>query len=120
LSDAVEQGPGFLTDRARVHADRLHGGHGHRIEGAGAKAQSNIPVMLDAFGQGSATFDEVTNLLRFNHVPGGSNVLWMDGHVTFVRWGTFPLRDDPDNFVNGTINYSSQVTNWMSLLGGAG
>jgi prepilin-type processing-associated H-X9-DG protein len=76
--------------------------------------------MLDAFGQGSATFDEVTNLLRFNHVPGGSNVLWMDGHVTFVRWGTFPLRDDPDNFVNGTINYSSQVTNWMSLLGGAG
>jgi len=23
---------------------------------------------------------------RFNHVPGGSNVLYMDGHVEFVRY----------------------------------
>lgn len=87
---------------------------------AGAKAQSGVPIMMDAFGQGAASLDEVTNLLRFNHVPGGSNVLWMDGHVTFVKWGTFPLRDDEDVFVNGTINYSSQVANWMMLLGGHG
>lgn len=24
--------------------------------------------------------------LRFNHLPGGSNVLYMDGHVAFVRF----------------------------------
>jgi len=23
---------------------------------------------------------------QFNHVPGGSNVLYMDGHVEFVRF----------------------------------
>jgi len=24
----------------------------------------------------------------FNHVPGGSNVLYMDGHVEFIRYPT--------------------------------
>jgi len=24
----------------------------------------------------------------FNHIPGGSNVLYMDGHVEFVKLGT--------------------------------
>ena len=23
----------------------------------------------------------------FNHVPGGGNVLYLDGHVTFIRYG---------------------------------
>jgi prepilin-type processing-associated H-X9-DG protein len=29
---------------------------------------------------------------NFTHVPGGSNVLYMDGHVEFVRYpGTYPV-----------------------------
>ena len=31
-------------------------------------------------------------MARFNHVPGGSNVLWMDGHVEFQRYRkNFPI-----------------------------
>ncbi len=49
---------------------------------ATALAQSELPVM----------FDEVTGIAsNFNHVPGGSNVLYMDGHVEFLRYpSTFP------------------------------
>jgi len=44
---------------------------------AGARAQSNIWTMHDA----------VSPLVEnFNHVPGGANVLYMDGHVEFVRY----------------------------------
>ena len=50
---------------------------------AGAKAQSEIPVMWDYFG---------TDAADSNHVPGGSNVLFMDGHVKFMRYpGDFPV-----------------------------
>ncbi|HPU97381.1 MAG TPA: DUF1559 domain-containing protein [Candidatus Hydrogenedentes bacterium] len=42
-----------------------------------AMAQSNMPIFWDI------VCDEPTH---FNHVPGGSNILFMDGHVEFVRW----------------------------------
>jgi len=45
--------------------------------GASATAQSNVWVMFDAVS---------TNVKYFNHVPGGSNVLYMDGHVEFLRY----------------------------------
>jgi prepilin-type N-terminal cleavage/methylation domain-containing protein/prepilin-type processing-associated H-X9-DG protein len=52
---------------------------------AGASsAQSELPVLWDQAGTDglySQQFD-----LRFNHVPGGSNILYMDGHVGFVRY----------------------------------
>jgi len=47
--------------------------------GAGAEAQSAIPVMMDMIGTGTAVAD-------FNHVPGGCNVLYMDGHVQFIKY----------------------------------
>ncbi len=54
--------------------------------GGSAKAQSVITVMYDAIAADSA---------NFNHIPGGSNVLYMDGHATFVKYagvdGDFPL-----------------------------
>jgi prepilin-type processing-associated H-X9-DG protein len=50
---------------------------------AGAKSQSSVFVMYDNVSQTSA---------QFNHVPGGSNVLYMDGHVEFVKYpGPPPL-----------------------------
>jgi prepilin-type N-terminal cleavage/methylation domain-containing protein/prepilin-type processing-associated H-X9-DG protein len=54
-----------------------------------ASAQSAIPVMLDAVAY---TPGETDRIARFNHVPGGCNVLFMDGHVEFVKYpGKFPV-----------------------------
>jgi prepilin-type N-terminal cleavage/methylation domain-containing protein/prepilin-type processing-associated H-X9-DG protein len=48
-----------------------------------AKAESEIVVMLDGIGGVAA---------NFNHVPGGGNVLYMDGHVEFIKYpGEFPI-----------------------------
>ncbi|MCP4639573.1 MAG: DUF1559 domain-containing protein [bacterium] len=50
---------------------------------ATSMAQSELAVMWDYVGQ---------NVDEYNHVPGGSNVLYMDGHVTFIRYpGEFPI-----------------------------
>jgi prepilin-type N-terminal cleavage/methylation domain-containing protein/prepilin-type processing-associated H-X9-DG protein len=50
---------------------------------ASAKSQSSVFVMYDNVAQSAS---------QFNHVPGGSNVLYMDGHVSFVKYpGTPPL-----------------------------
>jgi len=44
---------------------------------ASALAQSEVWVMSDSFG---------VDVAQYNHVPGGSNVLYMDGHVEFVKY----------------------------------
>jgi len=44
---------------------------------ASAQAQSELAIMWDVTG---------TDVSIFNHVPGGSNVLYMDGHVEFLRY----------------------------------
>ena len=50
---------------------------------ASAKAQSEVVVMLDS---PSASVDE------FSHVPAGGNVLYLDGHVEFIKYpGNFPM-----------------------------
>ncbi len=62
---------------------------------AGARAQSNIVVMYDAWGGDGtdAWWTTQPTVLQFNHIPGGSNVLFMDGHVEFQRYteNEFPL-----------------------------
>ncbi len=56
-----------------------------------ARATSTIPVMWDTFGSGEFSDNEDGGVV-FNHIPGGSNVLYMDGHVRFVRFpGGFPI-----------------------------
>ena len=45
--------------------------------GASAKSQSIVPVMYDY---------PSTLVTQYNHVPGGGNVLYMDGHVEFVKY----------------------------------
>jgi prepilin-type N-terminal cleavage/methylation domain-containing protein/prepilin-type processing-associated H-X9-DG protein len=50
---------------------------------AAATAQSSIAIMSDIVS---------TVATDFNHVPGGSNVLYMDGHVAFARYpSSFPV-----------------------------
>ena len=46
---------------------------------ASAQAQSELFIMFDLIGTGEGVDS-------FNHVPGGCNVLYMDGHVEFVRY----------------------------------
>ena len=50
---------------------------------ASAQAQSELPVLWD---------DVNTNTASFNHIPGGCNVLYMDGHVDFLKYpSTYPV-----------------------------
>ena len=44
-----------------------------------AHAQSVIYIMFDTLGAGA-------NLGYFNHIPGGCNVLYLDGHVAFCKY----------------------------------
>jgi len=46
---------------------------------ASAKAQSQVFIMLDNVS---------TEVERFNHVPGGANILYLDGHVEYARYNT--------------------------------
>ncbi len=88
-----------------------------------AQAQSTLPVMLDAWGaavswmeafSGGAVSDRPVS--RFNHIPGGANVLFMDGHVEFIRYPQkYPIRDHPR-----TTSIGSTLSFWMSIAGGMG
>lgn len=52
---------------------------------ASAMAQSTLPVIWDTIS--STTSEDA----QFNHLPGGANTLYMDGHVSFNRYpGAFP------------------------------
>ena len=57
--------------------------------GASAMAQSTLPIMLDQVA---------TDATEFNHIPGGSNVLFMDGHVEFQRY-----EEKGEQFCNGLV-----------------
>jgi prepilin-type N-terminal cleavage/methylation domain-containing protein/prepilin-type processing-associated H-X9-DG protein len=81
-----------------------------------AKAQSEVIVMYDmAMGSsgtlynGSCTPAEHVGSVSadmFNHLPGGSNILYMDGHVAFVR---YPQAADSADWVltENTLAHSS-------------
>jgi prepilin-type N-terminal cleavage/methylation domain-containing protein/prepilin-type processing-associated H-X9-DG protein len=47
----------------------------------GAQAQSTVYIMFDTIAD---------NVALFNHVPGGSNVLFLDGHVDFIKFREAP------------------------------
>jgi len=53
---------------------------------ANNKAASEIPVMWDHLTR---------EIISFAHLPGGINVLYMDGHVDFLRYPSkFPATED--------------------------
>ena len=58
---------------------------------ASTVAQSDLPVMWDDICGGGST-------LFMNHIPGGCNVLYMDGHAQFQRYaGDWMASDFPIN-----------------------
>lgn len=86
--------------------------------GASAESQSTLPVMIDAWGTGKKVSNAIDDNMAaaigsFNHVPGGSNVLYMDGHVEFLKYqgtgGKFPV-------VTYGAPYSSKIQGWSSHM----
>jgi len=59
-----------------------------------AKGQSEMPVLWDNSNA------EPGYVLTFNHVPGGSNVLFMDGHVAFDKYPSSTYGPTSQNWVN--------------------
>lgn len=65
---------------------------------ASASAQSEITVLFDAWSTGSQGTVRVGRInppstLNFNHLPGGSNVLYLDGHVEYVKYNSgYPVQ----------------------------
>lgn len=77
---------------------------------ASSTAQSQLAVMWDQIAgifdpAGGSSADEVArDVARFNHIPGGSNVLFMDGHVEFMKYlgsweGRFPVTEGAMAFI---------------------
>jgi prepilin-type N-terminal cleavage/methylation domain-containing protein/prepilin-type processing-associated H-X9-DG protein len=62
--------------------------------GNASQAQSGVPVMWDTFGNPTSSASTAGGAV-FNHIPGGCNVLYMDGHVGFSKFpGDFPIVKD--------------------------
>ena len=61
--------------------------------GRSALAQSDLHVMWDNVS---------TDAAGFNHVPGGANVLYLDGHVEYVRYNEkAPVHSGYAHFMRG-------------------
>jgi prepilin-type N-terminal cleavage/methylation domain-containing protein/prepilin-type processing-associated H-X9-DG protein len=89
---------------------------------SGTTGQSTIPVMWDAWAASFGEFPGAPGVggleggqQNFNHLPGGSNVLFMDGHVEFIRFKSeFPVTNE----WNGEQN--DWITARFSTRGGTG
>ena len=91
---------------------------------AGAQAQSTIALMWDVIA--AQTPDNnyqgghpnlMRTALNFNHVPGGSNVLYADGHVEFLK---YPGKSS-DGVIQGKFPVSTDLENvWQNMSSGAG
>lgn len=90
--------------------------------GAAAIAQSEIFVMFDTWANTDniamdAGLPVPPAVAFYNHVPGGSNVLYMDGHVEFVRYNSKPPMLSVAQHPDALANRTSFVT---FLMGGFG
>lgn len=75
-----------------------------------SSAQSDIVVSYDE----SIAYNGDLGEMRFNHVPGGANILYMDGHVEFARVRSEGGRVWP---VNQFVGRQLDTTNkWASKL----
>ncbi len=75
-----------------------------------AIAQSELPVMLDSYGGEALSVlgQDFPAISAFNHIPGGVNVLYLDGHVGFLRYNSeYPAM----NSDVGT--YGENVSSWL-------
>ncbi len=64
--------------------------------GAASQAQSEIAVVWDVVS--------AMNYRHFNHIPGGANVLFMDGHVEFLKYNGPDGNRFPSNQVGADVH----------------
>jgi prepilin-type processing-associated H-X9-DG protein len=77
-----------------------------------AKAQSAVPILWDSWA-GKSDFFNMNIVEQYNHVPGGANVLYMDGHAEFIKYGSkFPVANSP------TGTYGDHLDQWMGIVAG--
>ncbi|MBI2424778.1 MAG: DUF1559 domain-containing protein [Candidatus Hydrogenedentes bacterium] len=81
-----------------------------------AKAQSTITIMMDSWASSGFFASVGTSAVPlFNHVPGGSNVLFMDGHAAFLKYPSeYPIKNSGDGTYGANFDWA------MSLAGGTG
>jgi len=71
---------------------------------AGSKGQSDIAIYWDSIV--TAEYEEevgARSRVSYNHIPGGGNVLYMDGHVEFLKYergGKFPMNEGFASFLH--------------------
>lgn len=66
---------------------------------AGNRAQSEMAVMWDHIEMGLPYLAD--RILRYNHLPGGVNALYMDGHVEWVQYPAERHPCTPFNAIGG-------------------
>ena len=87
-----DAGPDTVIYRTREGVERFMITDVYNPAGS-ALGQSSIPVVWDNITNpvGLATSANNPGITAFNHVPGGANVLFMDGHVEFLKYSSgFP------------------------------
>jgi prepilin-type N-terminal cleavage/methylation domain-containing protein/prepilin-type processing-associated H-X9-DG protein len=84
----------------------------------GAMAQSEVPLMFDTVSGGSFNPD---GLYKFNHIPGGANVLYLDGHVALVKkWSAGDVVIQPGQLDSaGKFPVTQYVSNDLDTSGQA-
>ena len=76
--------------------------------GNDAESDSNIPVIFDSVGQ--------TGLIQMNHLPIGGNVLYLDGHVGFVRYRRSTIETNDVGTRIFTANTFPYTTDFIDFL----
>ncbi len=85
---------------------------------ASARGQSTMFIMWDAYDQGTLS-RKGDGIMQFNHVPGGANVLYLDGHAEFTKLNQkVPMMT---KFVSGSLAgmtdpWRPDYQMWMSQL----
>lgn len=75
-----------------------------------AKAQSELAMMLDSYGGRALNVlgQDFPAIEAFNHIPGGVNILYMDGHVGFMKYDAdFPAMD------SDVGTYGENLSSWL-------
>jgi prepilin-type processing-associated H-X9-DG protein len=92
---------------------------------ASALAQSSVAVMWDHWALANvdpAIVGGSIGIALYNHVPGGCNVLYMDGHVEWVRQGAkYPVPSAAGGVVGDTntpAGAAATMGNLMNWFGG--
>lgn len=117
-ADAVGKDTNLTLERMREGIERFLITDINNPAGS-ATAQSEIALMFDKWS--TAEESQFTGAGMFNHIPGGCNVLYMDGHVEFVKYGSeYPVpsaQKGDGNMTSGnplTVGwFMGDVISWM-------